>query len=340
MMPGAVEILVGDALEVMRGLPAERFQTCVTSPPYFGLRDYGVAGQIGLEETPDAYVARLVEVFREVRRLLRDDGTLWLNIGDTYAMTTRGRGGLSLSKAFHGTAERGGKGVPGQRLADRRAVIPSGCKPKDLLMIPAMVALALRADGWWLRSEIVWHKPNPMPESIRDRPTQAHEKVFLLTKSARYYYDADAIAEPFETDPKERYEQRARITGRGDQGFAGSRGNDRDRSGGFPAPSSGMRNARNVWRIATRPSGVAHFATMPPDLVERCVKAGSRPGDAVLDPFFGAGTTGAVAQRLGRSCTGIELNADYAEIARARVAALNTDAPSDPPPLLAAMAAE
>jgi DNA modification methylase len=308
------------------------------------LRKFFEPAEIGLEQTPEAYVARLVEVFREVRRVLRDDGVLWLNVGDSYA----GSWGNQGRKTERGTQ----RPINGPMLTpvhdgryaskgSRTGAIPSGAdyKAKDLLMIPAMVALALRADGWWLRSEVVWHKPNPMPESIRDRPTQAHEKVFLLAKSQRYFYDADAIAEPFETDPRERYEERARITGRGDQGFAAARGRDRGKSGGFPPPAAGLRNARNVWRITTKPSGVAHFATMPRDLAERCIKAGSRTGDTVLDPFGGAGTTALAAQYLGRDAILCELNPDYAALATERLRGA-MPVPAETPPLLAAMAAE
>jgi len=295
-------ILIGDCLEVLRGLPRGMAQTCVTSPPYYGLRDYGHAGQIGLEATPDAYVARLVDVFREVRRVLRDDGTLWLNLGDSYASDSKwgGATGGKHVKALHGEAGAG------------RGKRQTGMKDKDLLGIPWMVAFALRADGWYLRSAIVWHKPNPMPESVRDRPTSAYEQVFLLSKRASYYYDAAAIAEQSE--------------GRELFGNSRSKGHceqrqDNDRRDMTPTET---RNARNVWTIATQPYSGAHFATMPPALAERCIKAGSKPGDMVLDPFGGAGTTGLVADRLGRSATLIELNPEYARLARERITA---DAP-------------
>ena len=291
-------ILIGDCLEVLRGLPDGMAQTCVTSPPYYGLRDYGHAGQIGLEETPDAYVARLVDVFREVRRVLRDDGTLWLNLGDSYA--AGGNGGGNKNDTNKGS------------LTVARKVAPAGYKPKDLLGIPWMVAFALRADGWWLRQDIIWHKPNPMPESVTDRCTKAHEYVFLLTKSARYFYDAAAIAEEAE---------------RGDAGSRFDQGKTAQRQPGQALGAridDGRRNARSVWPIATQPYSGAHFATMPPALAERCIKAGSKPGDMVLDPFGGAGTTGLVADRLGRSATLIELNPEYARLARERITA---DAP-------------
>jgi DNA modification methylase len=294
-------ILTGDCLEVLRGLPDGMAQTCVTSPPYYGLRDYGHAGQIGLEETPDAYVARLVDVFSEVRRVLRDDGTLWLNLGDSYARAG-GEGGCGAN------AQVGNTKSGEQR---RNLVPPSGYKPKDLLGIPWMVAFALRADGWWLRQDIIWHKPNPMPESVTDRCTKAHEYLFLLTKSARYFYDADSIREA----PTGRTDALSVInTGANNEREKRTLNND----GTIGA------NARSVWPIATQPYSGAHFATMPPALAERCIKAGSKPGDMVLDPFGGANTTGLVADRLGRSATLIELNPEYARLARERITA---DAP-------------
>jgi len=293
-------ILVGDTRKVLKTLPVESVQCCVTSPPYFGLRDYGVDGQIGLEPSPDEYVAELVAVFREVRRVLRADGTLWLNLGDSYARQG-GEGG-------HGPNAQVGNT---KSLEQRRMLVPpSGTKPKDLLMIPARVALALQADGWWLRSDIIWHKPNPMPESVTDRPTSAHEHVFLLTKSARYFYDAEAVKE----------EACYPVGSREDVPRGGFQGKGSDPRGqeAFRAIRD-TRNLRNVWTIATQPFSGAHFATMPPDLVERCIKAGSRPGDMILDPFGGAGTTGLVAQRLGRDYTLIELNPTYADMARDRI---------------------
>lgn len=309
-----MRILVGDCLEVLRALRDGMAQTCVTSPPYYGLRDYGHAGQIGLEETPDAYVARLVDVFREVRRVLRDDGTLWLNLGDSYAA----QGGA------HGGRDDNQRGVGAKRLhiegaGDQEARRPAqGYKPKDLLGIPWMVAFALRADGWWLRQDIIWHKPNPMPESVTDRCTKAHEYVFLLSKSARYFYDAAAIAEPAEYPGDDRHNRRD--TRKIVDPFCADAGS-RARTGN---PTGETRNARSVWPIATQPYSGAHFATMPPALAERCIKAGSKPGDMVLDPFGGAGTTGLVADRLRRDATLIELNPEYARLARERITA---DAP-------------
>jgi DNA modification methylase len=304
----AVRIMEGDCVASLATLPDGAAQCCVTSPPYYGLRDYGVAGQIGLEESPDAYIARLVEVFREVRRVLADDGTLWLNLGDSYNNFRVGQCGQSVH----------GHKVHDQPIAKRRGNV--GYKEKDLLMIPAQMALALRADGWFLRADIIWHKPNPMPESVRDRPTSAHEHVFLLTKRATYFYDAEAIAETAESFGRQHTSgefspKTAALKESGHHGKGGDLSINYERE---------RRNARNVWTIATQPFSGAHFATMPPDLAERCIKAGTREGDTVLDPFGGAGTTGLVADRLNRSAILCELNPEYARLARERI---NGDAP-------------
>jgi DNA modification methylase len=371
-------ILEGDCRDVLRTLDAGSVHTCVTSPPYFGLRDYGHDGQIGLEPTPDEFVTALVAVFREVRRVLRDDGTVWLNLGDSYAAGKTGR-------TDHGS------GDPTSRLGPDRDGLPNGAqpgpvairpapegmKPKDLLGIPWMVAFALRADGWYLRSDIVWAKPNPMPESVTDRPTKAHEYVFLLSKRPSYFYDADAIREPHE----------GALHAPGNRDVPQIKGNrapglDPDRTWGNEAG----RNKRSVWTVATQPYAGAHFATFPPKLIEPCVLAGCperacgecgapwtrvvertpmvvRPTEkranwqadddhartqtggtmlepptsrtigfkpscacntnptpgTVLDPFAGAGTTGLVALRHNRAFTGIELNAEYAQLARDRI---------------------
>ena len=303
----SVTILNGDVRDVLLTLPAESVQCCVTSPPYFGLRDYGVGGQIGLEASPDDYVAELVAVFREVRRVLRDDGVLFLNLGDSYAANAASAAGRAGFESHRGsdtpTLNTGQQG--------RTAYRGNGIKPKDLLMIPARVALALQADGWWLRSDIIWAKPNPMPESVTDRPTSAHEHVFLLTKSARYYWDADAIAEP-SVYPDDDRKARSAIDQKRYPGvkIAGVR------PGSATYPT---RNSRSVWTIATQPYSDAHFATFPPELAERCIKAGSRPGDTILDPFAGAFTAPMVADRLQRNAIGIELNADYCDMARRRL---------------------
>jgi DNA modification methylase len=295
-----IRILQGDCRDVLATLLPASVQCCVTSPPYYGLRDYGVAGQIGLEPSPAEYVAEMVAVFAAVRRVLLDDGCVFLNLGDSYAAGGMGPGsGKQLTNV--------GANIP-------RKVAPVGFKPKDLLGIPWMVAFALRADGWYLRSDIIWHKPNPMPESVTDRPTSAHEHVFLLTKNSRYFYDADAIKEPV-TDDMGRRAEAGHTRG---QGKVDASRND----GATVRPTvitGGTRNARNVWTIATQPFSGAHFATMPPELAERCVKAGSKTGDTILDPFSGAGTTALVASRLGRNAIGIELNPAYAKLAENRV---------------------
>jgi len=309
-------VIEGDARDRLRELDAGSVQTCVTSPPYFGLRDYGHDGQIGLEPTPDEFVAALVGVFREARRVLRDDGTVWLNLGDSYA--AGGPGGASPASTLGGG---GGRYRNGSKLeamheagsSSRRA--PSGTKPKDLLGIPWTVAFALRADGWYLRSDIIWHKPNPMPESVTDRPTKAHEYVFLLSKSARYFYDTDAVREPHTDDSLRRVTQAQS----GTKWANGGPGNHTIASDLSQACHPSGRNRRSVWTVATQPYAGAHFATFPPKLIEPCILAGSAEGDTVLDPFNGAGTTGLVALRHGRSYVGIELNPTYAEMARQRI---------------------
>ena len=279
-------------------LPDQSVQCCVTSPPYWGLRDYGVTGQIGLEQTPDAYVAELVAVFREVRRVLKDDGVLWLNLGDSYS-----NGGRS---------SRDSDGKLPQRAMSSRP--DDGLKPKDLVGIPWRVAFALQAGGWYLRSDCIWHKPNPMPESVTDRPTKAHEYVFLLSKAERYYYDAKAIQET------SIHAGKVVSNAGGKNAQMGSFGATR---GGFMKDGgvtvAATRNARTVWTIATQPYKGAHFATFPRALAERCILAGSRPGDTVLDPFSGSGTTVEVALKHGRKGVGIELNPDYIALAEARI---------------------
>jgi DNA modification methylase len=347
----SIQIIEGDCRDMLATLPAQSVHCCVTSPPYFGLRDYGVDGQIGLEPTPDAFVTELVAVFREVRRVLRDDGTVWLNLGDSYAnhpSSAVNRNGMSGS-LNNGKSEFDCR--KGTRGSQKRTVLTDGIKPKDLLGIPWRVAFALQADGWYLRQDIIWHKPNPMPESVTDRCTKAHEYVFLLSKSARYFYDAAAIAEPASTDlrapdangstisggshgrsgnPQAYPEHERRVDRRGKGGKNAFRGQGADRDGeGGPANREGRdmrdvgtgdtRNARSVWTIATQPFKEAHFATFPPDLAERCIKAGCPVGGTVLDPFGGAGTTGLVADRLQRNAVLIELNPAYADIARRRI---------------------
>jgi DNA modification methylase len=302
----SVQIRIGDCIEILKTLPENHFQTCITSPPYFGLRDYQVNGQIGMEETPDAYVAKLTEVFREARRTLRDDGTVWLNLGDSYANDTKW-GGASGGK--HVTALHGNTGIG-------RGKRSTGAKSKDLLGMPWRVAFALQADGWWLRSAIVWNKPNPMPESVKDRPTSAYEMVFLLAKSEKYYYAGEAIKETATNRGSGNINKRWGIneTIIRAEGMGGV-----ETMRGIPWAGAPTRNARNVWTITPRPFKGAHFATMPPDLAERCILAGCPKGGAVLDPFGGAGTTGLVAGKLNRLATLIELNPDYADLARSRL---------------------
>lgn len=294
-------------------MPDSSVHCCVTSPPYFGLRDYGVDGQIGLEQTPDEYVAEMVAVFREVRRVLRDDGTLWLNLGDSYSSPTKGGGGTAVSASMMNRKSK----ESAERSIKRQGMTPrkfdaGGLAAKQLLGIPWRVAFALQADGWYLRQDIIWHKPNPMPESVRDRCTKAHEYIFLLSKSERYYYDADAIKEPAIVGG-------GKIKPSGDYSAGTGTRNDQGRhlSGGFPTGET--RNRRSVWTVATEPFKEAHFAVFPPSLIEPCILAGCPKGGTVLDPFGGAGTTGLVADRLGRNAILIELNTAYAEIARKRV---------------------
>jgi len=306
----SVQILQGDCRQVLASLPAASVHCCVTSPPYFGLRDYGVPEQIGLEQTPAEFVEQMVLVFREVRRVLRDDGTLWLNLGDSYARSGGEQGG-------------GNQLLHMQGIQSRCLVPPAGLKHKDLIGIPWRVALALQADGWYLRQDIIWHKPNPMPESVRDRCTKAHEYVFLLSKSERYFWDRDAMQEEAET-PADRAPRRANSFARKVAQGQPPGVPDQHREGREDISYEGTRNRRSVWTIATQPFAEAHFATMAPELAETCIKAGCPVGGTVLDPFGGAGTTGLVADQLQRNATLIELNPDYVEIARRRISA---DAP-------------
>lgn len=295
----SVRIVLGDCRARLAEIPDASVHCCVTSPPYFGLRDYGHAGQIGLEATPADFVAEMVEVFREVRRVLRDDGTLWLNLGDSYNAQPGQRKVTDQPGAKQATSA-GSIGAPSRSV--------ESLKPKDLIGIPWRVAFALQADGWYLRQDIIWSKPNPMPESVNDRCTKAHEYVFLLSKSARYHFDAAAIAE----------------VGGGGGRFNGSptyAAGDRQDAGRRDESQVDTRNKRSVWHVATQGYTGAHFATYPPELIEPCILAGCPKGGTVLDPFGGAGTTGLVADRLGRNAVLIELNPEYADIARRRLEA-------------------
>ena len=315
-------IIQGDCLEELRKLPSEAVDCCITSPPYYGLRNYGCDGQIGLEESPEAYVSKLVEVFREVRRVLKKEGTLWLNLGDSYSRDlAKGGSGPNGKHDYipdYGNArkimsESKGSSDGGVGRADRAPVRNGGdgLKPKDLIGIPWAVAFALRADGWYLRSDIIWHKPNCMPESCKDRPTKSHEYIFLLSKSQKYYYDAEAIKE-----------ESTSYNGKASAGWSKDYADAQPAHGGESRWERGpTRNKRTVWTVATKPYSEAHFATFPEKLIEPCVLAGCPEGGICLDPFFGAGTTGLVAKKLGRRFIGIELNPEYISMAQKRIAA-------------------
>lgn len=330
------KVFFGDCRDTMRDLIAQgvKVQMCVTSPPYFGLRDYGHPGQLGLEKTPAEYVAAMVEVFDLVRELLADDGVLWLNLGDSYAAN---RGYQVASTLMNGDATNKAQAGDGRGMK----AAEFGLKPKDLIGIPWRVAFALQAAGWYLRQDIIWHKPNPMPESVTDRCTKAHEYLFLLSKSERYYFDARAIAQPIAESSKERLAQpnlpnqagSDRVPGKTNGNmkavgprFGGNKYGDDDReesrtkSGNEYTGGDGLANRRSVWTVPTVPYSGAHFATFPPALIEPCILAGSRSGDTVLDCFFGSGTTGEVAGNLGRNWIGCELNPNYAPLQRARTA--------------------
>jgi len=355
-------ILLGDVRKRLSEIPSGSVRTCITSPPYFGLRDYGtgdweggdptcshkrdskhsdftitghknplltvgdaiyksvcprcgavrIDNQIGLEETPDAYVTEMVAVFREVWRVLADDGTLWLNIGDSYAAAKSGGGTMAgFNDRYFGTTTDGGKQAITDKSKPSRPKV-EGLKSKDLIGIPWRVAFALQADGWYLRSDIIWHKPNPMPESVTDRPTKSHEYLFLLTKSAKYYYDHEAIKEPA-------IHSSDRRAGGGRLTYEGKRQGDDGTCQEAFVGIKDKRNKRDVWTINTKPFKGAHFAVMPEALVEPCILAGSEEGDTVLDPFTGSGTVAVVANRLGRNFVGTELNPEYAEIAKERI---------------------
>lgn len=343
------QILHGNSINKLRELTDKSSQCCITSPPYWGLRDYGHVDQIGLETTPEEYVRKLVEIFSEVKRVLRDDGTLWVNIGDSYASISGGY------RQPHGNSSILSKKTQ-SAVIDSKMKIPAGLKPKDLVGIPWMVAFALRADGWYLRSDIIWAKPNPMPESVTDRPTKSHEYIFLLSKSQRYYYDADAIKEQGmgRTDTSE--------GSKGILGGSGWKSKKADRPNGVnlncelgydpkenrmrshknmqpdgQTPNSiherrteGMvdlsyvvRNKRSVWSVPTMPYKGAHFATFPEDLITPCILAGAPINGIILDPFFGSGTVGACAKRFGRKYIGIELNEKYIKLAEKRIGSVS-----------------
>ncbi|TIW05337.1 MAG: site-specific DNA-methyltransferase [Mesorhizobium sp.] len=301
-------------------LPDESVNCCVTSPPYFGLRDYGVDGQIGLEDTPAVYIDQIVAVFREVWRVLRDDGTLWLNLGDSYAGSWGAQSREHAGKHSPNVSALSANQVKAAHIRDSGTGSLSrtpGLKAKDLIGIPWRVAFALQADGWYLRQDIIWSKPNPMPESVRDRCTRSHEYIFMLSKSRKYYYDAEAVKEPaVRTDQGAWSDKSEKQRGhsRRHSGFNGRYAEKIAREG---APQT--RNRRSVWTVPPKPFKAAHFATFPPDLIRPCILAGCPVGGTVLDPFFGSGTTGLVANAHGRNAIGIELNTDYIGIAEDRL---------------------
>ena len=306
-------IINRDALCALQELPSESVHCCVTSPPYFALRDYGLDAQIGQEDTPEQYIDRLTAVFSELYRVLRKDGTLWLNIADTYCGTGN-KGGYADPK--------NPKGRTGQRIARNSRV--TGCKQKDLIGIPWLLAFSLREQGWYLRSDIIWQKQNPMPESCKDRPTRCYEHIFLLSKEKKYYYDAAAIAEPLAPTTAERYRRARSTNSKYTQEIPGQgkvQGLNRPRDGGYydDALMPTTRNKRDVWLINTVPYKGAHFAAFPPKLAETCILAGCPKGGIVIDPFFGSGTTGFAAKSLDRHYIGIEINIEYCALARARI---------------------
>jgi DNA modification methylase len=303
------KIEFGDCRETMRKWAAEgvKAQTCVTSPPYYGLRDYGHDGQIGLEETPEEYIAAMVEVFRCVKDVLADDGTLWLNIGDSYCNSN------GFARASPEYQREGRNNMPANdRKLDK--LHATGLKTKDLIGIPWMMAFALRADGWYLRQDIIWHKPNPMPESVQDRCTKAHEYIFLMSKSPKYYYDIDSIKEDAHTtDTSDRNRDESRLNNTP----------GRTRMAGLTTNHYEKKNKRSVWTVTTKPYEGAHFAVFPTDLIEPCILAGAPVGGIVLDPFMGSGTTAQVAQNLGRQYLGCELNTDYKPLQDKRLSQLS-----------------
>ena len=313
-------ILVGDVREVLPTLDASSIHCVVTSPPYWGLRDYGVDGQIGLEGDIDDYLSTMVEVFRGIWRVLREDGTLWLNLGDAYAgVHSKGKNDIPRSEQGDGKGlfVVAGGSQDHYFSTDICRPVPSGLKPKDLCGIPWRVAFALQADGWYLRSDIIWSKPNPMPESVTDRPTKAHEYVFLLTKSRKYYYDSDSVREVGQGYGRS---ERFRSTGyENNSSRDNGKSRDGDKGGGRNRRDDSGRNKRSVWEIPTQPYPDAHFATFPEALVAPCIEAGSREGGTVLDPFAGSGTTGVVCRKLGREFVGVELNQEYADLANTRI---------------------
>jgi DNA modification methylase len=320
-------IFFGDCRESIKDLilVGQQVQMCVTSPPYYGLRDYGNENQLGLENSPEQYIKNLVEVFSLVRDILKDDGTLWLNLGDSY--TGSGKGGNPEDSPFKKQKTNAGSLsvkdniVRGKRITRGHGrwgggdMKVQGLPPRNLIGIPWRVALALQADGWYLRQDIIWHKPNPMPESVRSRCTKAHEYIFLLSKSPKYYFDSDAISEPVTATTTFRLAQNI-------ESQAGSLRVPNKTNGPMKAVGGGMRNKRSVWTVTTKPYKGAHFATFPPDLIAPCIKAGSKKGDTVFDPFIGSGTSAQVALSLSRRYIGCELNQDYEPLIQKRISSI------------------
>jgi DNA modification methylase len=327
-------IIIGDAKTELQKLPSESIDCCVTSPPYYGLRDYGVDGQIGLEETPGKYVEKMVDVFAEVSRVLKDSGTLWLNLGDSYS----GNGGYKTGHCSDKQLSNNGSVIDNYRNPSK-----IGLKPKNLIGIPWKVAFALQESGLYLRQDIIWHKPNPMPESVKDRCTKAHEYIFLFSKSEKYYFDSEAIREPAKWDPENTKTPDGWDTGSGAHGNFHRNGREKGKKNsaysfqrktatigkpGVPNQHredrenieySGMRNKRSVWTVSTKPYKEAHFATFPPDLIESCILAGCQENGIVLDPFAGSGTVGEVAKKNGREFILIELNQNYKPLIDRRI---------------------
>jgi len=308
----------GNSIDILKNIESESVNCCVTSPPYFRLRNYNVENQIGLEQTPDEYVQKMVEVFREIKRVLKKDGTLWLNLGDSYNGSGKNFGHKNgISKICMQASNKGSIGLLPTKV--------NGLKPKDLIGIPWRVAFALQNDGWYLRSDIIWHKTNAFPESVLDRPSRSHEYIFLLSKSRKYYYDCESIKEPSKfverkSDINKSKDNRKffdKTMGGGGTSFKGHSGYYKE--DGTPIGTPGKRNKRSVWIISTKPFSGAHFATFPPDLIKPCILAGCPENGIVLDPFFGSGTTGYVSQMLNRRWIGIDLNKDYCDIASDRL---------------------
>jgi len=327
-----VTLYHGDVIECLKQMDEQSVNCCVTSPPYWGLRDYGVEGQLGLEETPEEYVEKIVEVFREVKRVLRDDGTVWLNVGDSYASALSNHKYAGSFGQSSCVSKKTQSGIPTSGRKERnRALKKAGIKQKDLVGIPWMLAFALRADGWYLRRDIIWHKTNPMPESVKDRPTASHEYIFLLSKSSRYYYDKEAIKEPSDSCPVVPWSERkagGEVSRHGGSHRAPALNHKKkDKQRGHSRRHTGFNdrwdqmsvdeqrslgaNKRDVWTVATKPFEGAHFATFNPELISPCILAGSPVGGVVLDPFMGSGTTAITAHDLGRQSVGCELNGEY-----------------------------